>query len=207
MQGITLDSNVWAEFNFIDWLQSDHTVYDVHICPIIVYLETRLWYDMKGLTKNDFLEDLFKLKTQVVLFTETHTEPVIKLTRQSDLRFKHHARDFMIVNMGIYFASLLVIPWTGNRNYCRYLCPWGSLYGLIGKWGFFKIVADKEECLECGSCEDVCDLGVPIQSLIQEKGEINVADCVGCGRCVQACPSEALRLVDVRDAIKSVVTS
>jgi polyferredoxin len=117
-----------------------------------------------------------------------------------------YARDFMIVNMGIYFASLLVIPWTGNRNYCRYLCPWGSLYGLIGKVGFFKIVADKEECLECGSCEDVCDLGVPIQTLIQEKGEVNVADCVGCGRCVQACPSEALRLVDVRDAIKSVVT-
>lgn len=116
-----------------------------------------------------------------------------------------YARDFMVVNMGIYFASLLVIPWTGNRNYCRYLCPWGSLYGLIGKLGFFKVVADKEQCIECDICEDICDMGVPILSLIREKGEINVADCVGCGRCVQECPTEALRLVDVRDALKSVV--
>jgi glutamate synthase (NADPH/NADH) small chain len=118
-----------------------------------------------------------------------------------------YARDFTVVNMGLYFASLLIVPWTGNRNYCRYLCPWGSLYGFIGKLGFFKVVADKEECLECDICEDICDMGVPILILIQEKGEINVADCVGCGRCVQECPTEALKLVDVRDALKSMFVS
>ncbi|MCJ7569503.1 MAG: 4Fe-4S binding protein, partial [Anaerolineales bacterium] len=117
-----------------------------------------------------------------------------------------YSRDFMIVNMGIYFASLLVIPWTGNRNYCRYFCPWGSLYGLIGKLGFFKITANTEECIDCDICEDNCDMGIPIRSLIHEHGEINVADCVGCGRCVQECPAGVLKLVDVRDAVRSMVT-
>jgi polyferredoxin len=130
---------------------------------------------------------------------------ILKFVSPFSLTTLIYARDFMVVNMGLYFASLLVIPWTGNRNYCRYLCPWGSLYGLIGRLGFFKVVAEPGACFDCDICEDVCDMGVPILSLIREKGEINVADCVGCGRCVQECPTEALRLVDVRDALIAVV--
>ncbi len=116
-----------------------------------------------------------------------------------------YARGFMIVNMGLYFASLLVIPWTGNRNYCRYLCPWGALYGAVGRLGFFKIVMDREACIECGRCEKECDMGVPIMALGRARGEINVPDCVGCGRCVQACAKGALRIVDVKDAVRGVV--
>jgi polyferredoxin len=130
---------------------------------------------------------------------------ILKFVSPFSLTTLIYARDFMVVNMCLYFASLLVIPWTGNRNYCRYLCPWGSLYGLIGRLGFFKVVAEPGACFDCDICEDVCDMGVPILSLIREKGEINVADCVGCGRCVQECPTEALRLVDVRDALIAVV--
>lgn len=106
---------------------------------------------------------------------------------------------FWIINLALYYASLILIPWTGNRNYCRYLCPWGSLYGAIGKLGFFKIVADREKCVNCRICEATCDMGVPIKTLIREKGEINTADCVGCGRCVTQCPRNALRMVDFRD--------
>ncbi len=29
---------------------------------------------------------------------------------------------------------MLVIPWTGNNSYCRFLGPWGALYGLIFVW-------------------------------------------------------------------------
>ena len=106
---------------------------------------------------------------------------------------------FWEINLGIYFASLLVIPWTGNRNYCRFLCPWGALYGLISRLGFYKIVADKEKCVPCKICETHCDMGIPLKSLVQKYGEINVADCVGCGRCVTECPRGALRFVDIRD--------
>jgi len=106
---------------------------------------------------------------------------------------------FWVVNMGVYFASLLVIPWTGNRNYCRWLCPWAALYGIISKLGFYKIVADKEKCVTCNICEVNCDMGIPIKSLIQKYGEINSPDCIGCGRCVTECPTGALRFVDIRD--------
>ncbi|MGB5933821.1 MAG: 4Fe-4S dicluster domain-containing protein [Anaerolineae bacterium] len=111
---------------------------------------------------------------------------------------------FSVANMGIYFASLLVIPWTGNRNYCRVLCPWGALYGIISKLGFYKIVAVKEKCVLCKICEANCNMGIPIRSLVQKHGEINVPDCVGCGRCVTECPKRALRFVDIRDYLRRI---
>jgi polyferredoxin len=109
---------------------------------------------------------------------------------------------FWTITNGLYFASFLVIPWTGNRNFCRYLCPWGALYGLINKLGFYKIVADRKKCVPCKICETSCDMGLPIRSLVQAYGEINVADCVGCGRCVTGCPRGALRFVDIRDYLR-----
>ena len=108
MQKITLDSNVWRDPLFINWLQSDRSVHETHICPIIVYLETRLWYDMRGLTEADYREDLIKLKTQVVLFSKPHTETVIALTRQSHLPFRQHARDFMIGAIVLAEESVLI---------------------------------------------------------------------------------------------------
>jgi glutamate synthase (NADPH/NADH) small chain len=108
---------------------------------------------------------------------------------------------FWLITTALYFASFLVVPWTGNRNYCRYLCPWGALYGLIGKIGFFKITADRQKCVPCQICEANCDMGIPIRSLVQKYGEIKVSDCVGCGRCVSKCPRQALKIVDIRDSL------
>jgi len=78
------------------------------------------------------------------------------------------------------------------------LCPWGALYGLIGRLGFFRIVVDPAQCVPCNICEKACDMGVPLLRLIQTRGEIRVSDCVGCGRCVLACPRGALELRDFR---------
>ena len=106
---------------------------------------------------------------------------------------------FWQVNLNLYFLSLLLVPLTGSRNYCRYLCPWGAMYGLIGRVGFFRIVADPQRCVPCNICEQACDMGVPLRQLIQSRGEIRSADCIGCGRCVLSCPRSALRFSDARD--------
>ncbi len=117
-----------------------------------------------------------------------------------------YARAFWTVHLNLFFASLMIVPLTGNRNYCRYLCPWGAMYGLVGRVGFFRVAADRERCKPCNLCESACDMGVPLRRLIAERGEIKVADCVGCGRCVQACPRQALRLEDARDWLRRRVS-
>jgi ferredoxin len=107
----------------------------------------------------------------------------------------------------IYFASFLFIPLTGNRNWCRWLCPYGQTYGVLNKAGFYKIKADKEKCISCGKCTKECDMGIPVQHLVATKGEVNIPDCVGCGRCIINCPKEVLAFSDVRNLFKRTPSS
>jgi polyferredoxin len=106
----------------------------------------------------------------------------------------------------VYFGSFLFIPLTGNRNWCRWLCPYGGTFGILNKVGFYKIKADKEKCISCGQCTKECDMGIPVQHLVEAKSEVNLADCVGCGRCITNCPKKALRFSDVRNIFEKIPT-
>ena len=45
-------------------------------------------------------------------------------------------------------------------------------------------------------------MGIPVVELGKRTGKIDVADCMGCGRCVTECPTGSLAFRDVRDGIQ-----
>jgi glutamate synthase (NADPH/NADH) small chain len=97
-----------------------------------------------------------------------------------------------------YFGTFFAAPLIGNRAYCRYLCPYGSTFGLLNHAGFYGIRMDKEKCVDCQRCEQVCDMGIPVWRQGKESGRVTgIEDCMGCARCVVSCPSEALEIRDV----------
>lgn len=104
--------------------------------------------------------------------------------------------------LGGYYLSFLLVPWTGNRNFCRWGCPWGGFWGLLGYLGFYRLRADRERCTQCGLCEKVCDMGIPVRRFVRETGAVHTPECMGCGRCVGVCPQGALELRDVRDWLR-----
>jgi len=101
----------------------------------------------------------------------------------------------------IYYLSILLIPFTGHRNYCRWGCPWSATWGVLNILGTFRIAADTTKCTKCGICEKECDMGVPIRNLIFETGRIKTVECMGCERCVRKCPKGVLTIQDFRDQI------
>lgn len=104
--------------------------------------------------------------------------------------------------LGGYYLSFLLVPWTGNRNFCRWGCPWAGVWGILGYLGFYRLRADPERCTQCGLCEKVCDMGIPVRRYIQEKGAVHTPECMGCRRCVEVCPEGALEIRDVRDRFR-----
>ena len=86
-------------------------------------------------------------------------------------------------------ASLLV------RNFwCRYLCPYGALMGLISLFSPLRIRRNESACIDCAKCAKACPSALPVDKLVQ----IRSAECIGCLECVAVCPAEnalALNLI------------
>ncbi len=87
----------------------------------------------------------------------------------------------------IFSAMLLVIvinlSYKYGRLYCNVICPVGSLFGIISKYSFFKVVINKERCNGCGLCESVCKS----ECIDSQIKHIDVTRCVECFNCLGVC--------------------
>ncbi len=110
---------------------------------------------------------------------------------------------FYLLVVVTYFGSFFITPLTGNRFYCRNLCPYGATFGLLNHIGFYGIAMETDKCNDCRRCEQVCDMGIPVWSQGKAHGRITgLEDCMGCARCVVSCPTDALAIRDVRNLFR-----
>jgi glutamate synthase (NADPH/NADH) small chain len=102
-----------------------------------------------------------------------------------------------------YFGTFFLAPVVGNRAYCRFLCPFGATFGLINHAGCYDLKMDARRCIDCGRCEQACDMGIPVWTQGKEHGRVTgLEDCMGCARCVVSCPTDALEIRDVRNFLR-----
>jgi polyferredoxin len=84
------------------------------------------------------------------------------------------------------FLSLLI-----QNFWCRFLCPYGALMGLVSVLSPVKIRRDQQACIDCGKCNKGCPSHLPVDRIVQ----IRSVECTGCMECVAVCPAEnALQL-------------
>ena len=74
--------------------------------------------------------------------------------------------------------------------WCRYLCPYGALLGLVSLLSPFKIRRAAASCTHCRQCSRTC----PADLRIHDKLVIANAECTGCLSCVEACPENCLAM-------------
>ena len=86
----------------------------------------------------------------------------------------------MVIGL-LVLGSMLV-----QNFWCRYLCPYGALMGLVSLLSPVKIRRDSDACIDCAKCARACPAGLAVDQLVQ----IRSAECTACMACVAACPAQ-----------------
>lgn len=102
---------------------------------------------------------------------------------------------------------LLIITVVGSlvydRFFCKYICPVGAFYAIVGKFSPHRVVRDENKCIDCGICSKKCPVNIDVQHL----KEIKSSECINCQTCVLNCPSEgALKLKQGKRTISPLIT-
>jgi ferredoxin-type protein NapH len=87
--------------------------------------------------------------------------------------------------LGTVLFDLLV----ARRGFCRYLCPGGALYALLGRYRLVRIRRIVETCNDCAKCNAVCEFG--LDPLRDGFGQ----ECNNCAACIAICPTDAMTFV------------
>jgi polyferredoxin len=88
-------------------------------------------------------------------------------------------------------AALAVLSVVVENFWCRYLCPYGALMGIVSALSPVRIRRDADACIDCGKCNKACPSHLLVDSLVQ----IRSVECTGCMECVAVCPAQdALQL-------------
>ncbi|MEE9371082.1 MAG: 4Fe-4S dicluster domain-containing protein [Sedimentisphaerales bacterium] len=87
--------------------------------------------------------------------------------------------------LAIFFTAVLlnlIIP----RFYCRFICPLGALFAILGRFAIWRIGQNQSGCINCKLCEKSCEGGC------EPAGNIRISECVLCFNCRDDCKDEII---------------
>jgi len=87
----------------------------------------------------------------------------------------------------VFFILTLFFDLLGSRRgFCRYLCPGGALYSLLGRYRLLRIKREVKTCNDCKKCTAICEF--ELDPMRDDFGQ----ECNNCTACIAICPTDAL---------------
>ncbi|MGB9663575.1 MAG: 4Fe-4S binding protein [Ignavibacteria bacterium] len=101
------------------------------------------------------------------------------------------------LNVIIILAVLSIV----FRNFwCRYLCPYGALLGLVGLFSPIKIKRNVESCIDCDKCSKACPNFIDVA----KKKFVISDECTSCMNCIDSCPVKQTLYLEILPAKKKL---
>jgi ferredoxin-type protein NapH len=111
-----------------------------------------------------------------------------------------------ILSRAVVYGPTLAVLWVllllafeivySRRAWCRYVCPIGLTYGVIGAGSPWRVEYKLEACAHEGECRKVCEVPHVLEMTIKGRAEdafVEVGpDCTRCGLCIDICPTKSL---------------
>ena len=107
----------------------------------------------------------------------------------SDVKMLRFFTDISMTSL-IVVAVLTFLSLFYKNFWCRYLCPYGALLGLVSMASPFKIRRNPDRCIQCQHCNQACPSFLPVA----QKTTIRSPECTACLSCVTACNDNALQM-------------
>ena len=103
----------------------------------------------------------------------------------ADVKMLNFFRHMSLIGIAVILTLVLLSIMIQNV-WCRFLCPYGALMGLVSILSPIKIRRDQAACIDCNKCTHACPSHLPVAQLVT----IRSAECTGCLSCIAACPAE-----------------
>ena len=117
----------------------------------------------------------------------------------ADVKMLNFFRELGLIGFSV-ITSLVLLSVFIQNFWCRFLCPYGALMGLVSAVSPVRIRRDAEACIDCGKCNKACPSHLPVDRLIQ----IRSVECTSCMECVAVCPAEDALQFSLPPRAKSV---
>jgi polyferredoxin len=93
--------------------------------------------------------------------------------------FANISQTALIITAALFVLSIVI------RNFwCRFLCPYGALLGILNFLSPTKIKRNPVSCIDCGLCAKACSSSIKVDKVITVLSD----ECTSCMSCVDACP-------------------
>ena len=151
------------------------------LCPINTVLKPVTWAKKKLHLKSSkvpsFLKNTWVRICMLILFLG-----ILGFTLRTGKKLP-----VLPISVALGFVLTLFFP---EELWHHYLCPYGSILSLPSRKTMFRMKIDKERCIKCGKCMEVC----PSVAITRQEKEYSITkgDCMVCRSCAEVCPAGAI---------------